>query len=75
MIKTLSKTQISFAIAPSLKKKALKKAREKGVAVNTLFASIIKTYLYSDYYDDVFADQEVINKANKLGKLLKGKNL
>lgn len=84
-IKTLPKIQVSFVTDPLLKEKAMEKAKKEGITLKTLFTMAMKSYINNDlilslrsrddYYDDVFADKKVIEKANKLGKLLDNKNL
>ncbi len=80
-----TKTQVSFTTDPALKEKALKKAKKEGITLKALFIMAMKSYINNDlsvnlnfkkdYYDDIFADKEVVNKVNKLGQLLQNKNL
>ncbi|MEK9165695.1 MAG: hypothetical protein AAB525_02460 [Patescibacteria group bacterium] len=77
--------QITFNAPLALKEKALNKAREQGLTLKALLNMAMREYVNDnlllslrskeDYYDEVFADKEVIAKANELGTLLAKKNL
>ena len=80
-----TKTQVSFTTDLVLKEKALEKARKEGITLKTLFVMAMKSYIDNDlninlsvkkdYHDNIFTDEEVVNKANELGQLLQKKNL
>jgi hypothetical protein len=87
MLKTTlqPQTQITFKAPIALKEQALHKARQEGFTLKALLSQALRDYvnnnlLFSlrsreDYYDEVFADKEIIAKANQFGALLAKKNL
>lgn len=78
-------TQVTFKTPCEIKEKALFKARQEGITLKALLTMAMREYANNnlllglrskeDYFDDVFADKEVIAKANQLGALLEKKNL
>lgn len=82
---TALQTQITFKAPTVLKERALYKARQEGFTLKALLSMAMREYvndnlLFSlrskeDYYDKIFADKEVIAKANELGALMAKKNL
>ena len=82
-IKTL--TQVSFTADPILKNKALEKAKKEGITLKAVFTLAMKSYISNEislslknkkeYYDEVFADKNIINKANELGQLIRDKKV
>lgn len=78
-------TQITFTSDPKLKELTLKKAKKDGITLKSLFIMSMKAYLddklqvtlhpKNDYYDDIFADKDIIAKSNQLGEKLKKLNL
>ncbi|MFH1713344.1 MAG: hypothetical protein ABH896_04130 [Candidatus Jacksonbacteria bacterium] len=86
MIKTTlqPQTQITFKAPTLLKEQALNKARQEGFTLKALLSMAMREYvndnlLFSlhskeDYYDEIFADKEVVAKANELGTMLAKKN-
>ncbi|MFH1789525.1 MAG: hypothetical protein ABH832_00425 [bacterium] len=77
---TNEQTQVTFMSNAKLKDKTIKKVKEEGITLKALLTMAMRAYLNNDlkvslqssndYYDDIFADSEVIKKANELGSLL-----
>ncbi len=73
-------TQVTFTSSTKLKEETIKKVKEEGITLKALLIMAMKAYLNNDlrvslqpsndYYDDIFADREIVKKANKLGSLL-----
>ena len=73
-------TQVTFMSNTKLKDKTIKKVKEEGITLKALLTMAMKAYLNNDlkvslqssndYYDDIFADSEIVRKANELGSLL-----
>lgn len=78
-------TQVSFTADSTLKNKAMKKAKKEGITLKALFTMAMKSYIdgdfslglknKNDYFDKIFDDKDVVEKANELGNLLKKKNI
>ncbi|MFH1947292.1 MAG: hypothetical protein ABIJ23_04010 [Candidatus Magasanikbacteria bacterium] len=77
---TNQQTQVTFMSNAKLKNRTIKKVKEEGITLKALLTMAMKAYLNNDlkvslqssnnYYDDIFADREIIKKSNELGSLL-----
>lgn len=77
---TTQQTQVTFMSNAKLKDRTIKKVKEEGITLKALLTMAMRAYLNNDlkislqssndYYDDVFADKEIVKKANELGSLL-----
>lgn len=77
---TDQQTQVTFMSNAKLKDRTIKKVKEEGITLKALLTMAMRAYLNNDlkvslqssndYYDDVFADEEIVKKANELGNLL-----
>ena len=77
---TALNVQINFTADPALKKKALKRAKSEGITLKAMLVMAMKSYANNEltlslrpkenYYDELFADKEIVTKANEFGKLL-----
>ncbi|PIT87237.1 MAG: hypothetical protein COU31_04030 [Candidatus Magasanikbacteria bacterium CG10_big_fil_rev_8_21_14_0_10_40_10] len=73
-------TQVTFMSNTELKDRTIKKVKEDGITLKALLTMAMRAYLNNDlkvslqssndYYDEIFADREIIKKANELGSLL-----
>ena len=78
---TTQQTQVTFMSNTQLKDKAIKKAKKEGITLKALLTMVMKAYVNNslhvslepnmNYYDDLFADKEIVAKSNQLGELLK----
>ncbi len=81
----MNQTQVTFMSDAKLKEKALKKTKREGITLKALLTMAMRAYIHDDlrislhakneFYDDVFADKEIIEKTNKLSKSLKKINI
>jgi len=77
---THQQTQVTFMSNAKLKDRTIKKVKEEGITLKALLTMAMRAYLNNDlkvslqssndYYDDIFADREIVKKANELGSLL-----
>ena len=80
MSKTTTQSQVTFKTDTLLKEKALTKARREGITLKAFLTMAMREYLNNnitlglrsdgDYFDPVFADPDVIKRANELGELI-----
>ena len=80
MNKTIAETQINFVVNQDLKEQAMAKAKKDGITLKALFVMAMKSYVNNelaigitredDFYDDIFADKDIVKKANRLGQVL-----
>jgi len=78
-------TQITFKTDKSLKKTALQKTKKDGITLKALLTMAMKSYVddnlrvgigfKDESFDSLFADKDIVRRANKLGKILESKNI
>ena len=81
-----AQAQITFKIDTDLKEKAFERVKSEGITLKALLTMAMREYVNNnfevairpkedEYFDPVFADPDVVREANKLGELMKKKNL
>jgi len=78
-------TQITFKTDAILKKTALKKTKRDGITLKALLTMAMRSYVEDrlkvgvgfkdENFDELFADRDVVQSANKLGEILDSKNI
>ena len=78
-------TQITFKTSRDLKETALQKTKRDGITLKALLTMAMRAYIENELkvgvglkdegFDRLFADKDIVRKANKLGEVLGRKDI